>query len=223
MFSQSCANCHSLAYLHYRDLGGIGLTQAQIQALAAKLLVPTGTDAQGNPVLKPATPASPFRPPFPTEEAARAAFNGALPPDLSLAASSLENGPNTIYALLTGYADPPAGVKLRDGMSYNTYVPGHQLAMPPPLAPGLVTYTDGTVSTVAQNARDVVTFLAWAADPQAPERKALGAWAILYFLVMASIAYRIQQRIWGQGSTSPLTPLTAALKLPKPFIFSKKI
>ncbi|HEX5325340.1 MAG TPA: cytochrome c1, partial [Acetobacteraceae bacterium] len=30
-----CSACHSMTQLHYRDLAGIGLSQAQIQAIAA--------------------------------------------------------------------------------------------------------------------------------------------------------------------------------------------
>ena len=51
-------------------------------------------------------------------------------------------------------------------MNYNKYFPGHQIAMPPPLQDGRVTYADGTPATVEQMARDVVTFLAWAANPE---------------------------------------------------------
>ncbi len=198
VFSESCNSCHSLTYVHYRDLAGIGLSAAQIKAMAAKALVPSGTDPQGKPVLKPGTPASVFRQAFATEDAARATFNGALPPDLSLAVNSFAAGPDYIHALLTGYQDPPAGVKLADGMSYNVAFPGHQLAMPQPLADGQIAYTDGTPSTVAQNAHDVVTFLAWAANPETAEREALGGRVILYFGAMAAIAYGLQRRIWSK-------------------------
>ena len=59
-------------------------------------------------------------------------------------------------------------------MNYNKYFPGHQIAMPPPLQDGQVTYTDGTPATVEQMAHDVVTFLAWAANPEMVERKQIG-------------------------------------------------
>ena len=51
-------------------------------------------------------------------------------------------------------------------MNYNKYFPGHQIAMPQPLHDGQVTYADGTPTTVEQMAHDVVTFLAWAANPE---------------------------------------------------------
>jgi len=196
VYSQSCAACHSLQWLHYRDLSGIGLTQDQIKALTAKITVPAGFDAEGKPITAPATPASVFASPFPNEQAARAALNGALPPDLSLAANALPGGPHYIVALLTGYRDPPAGVKIADGMNYNLYFPGHQIAMPPPLTDGQIVYTDGTPSSAAQNARDVAVFLAWAANPEMDRRKHLGFPAVGYFLAMAGVAYVYQRRIW---------------------------
>jgi ubiquinol-cytochrome c reductase cytochrome c1 subunit len=55
-------------------------------------------------------------------------------------------------------------------MHYNPYYPGRQIAMPPPLTDGGVTYADGTMATVDQEARDVVTFLAWAGDRKMEER-----------------------------------------------------
>jgi ubiquinol-cytochrome c reductase cytochrome c1 subunit len=187
IFNTNCASCHALNYVHYRDLSDIGFTGDEIQAIAAKAMVPAGVDEQGRIVLKPATAASPFRAPFATDDAARAAFNGALPPDLSMIVNSSANGADTIYAILTGYTDPPAGTKMPDGMNYNRYVPGHFLAMPPPL--------DGDVP---QQAHDVVTFLDWTANPETDARKHMGIFVIPYFLGMAGIAYGLQKRVWGR-------------------------
>ena len=70
-------------------------------------------------------------------------------------------------------------MQMQDGMNYNKYFPGHQIAMPPPLQDGRVTYADGTPATVEQMAHDVVTFLTWAANPEMvaaqADRLALGA------------------------------------------------
>ncbi len=77
-----CSNCHSMTLLHYRDLSGIGLSADHIKAVAASVTVPLGLDDQGQPAEGPGTPASQFRSPFPNDRAARAALNGALPPDL---------------------------------------------------------------------------------------------------------------------------------------------
>jgi ubiquinol-cytochrome c reductase cytochrome c1 subunit len=197
VYAEACANCHSMKYLHYRDLSGIGLSDAAIKTFAAGVTVPVGFDTQGNVVSKAATPASWFRSPFPNDDAAREVLNGALPPDLSLIVETYSNGPDYVYAVLTGYADPPAGVTLADGMSYNEYVPGHQIAMPRPLNDGQISYTDSTPSTVARNAQDVVTFLAWAAHPEMDERKHLGLGVVVYFLAMAGVTFALKRRIWA--------------------------
>ena len=43
-------------------------------------------------------------------------------------------GADYLHALLTGYKEePPAGVKLGEGMLYNVHFPGNQIAMSPPL------------------------------------------------------------------------------------------
>ena len=42
------------------------------------------------------------------------------------------------------------------------------------LQDGGVEYPDGTPATEAQQARDVVTFLAWCAEPEADDRKLMG-------------------------------------------------
>lgn len=165
VYSNVCSNCHSLQMLHYRDLSGIGLNADQIKAIAANVTVPSGTDDQGNPKDGPATPASQFKSPFANEKAARAANNGALPPDLSLIVNAREGGPDYIYGILTGFSQPPAGFKMQDGMNYNKVFPGHQIGMPQPLQDGTVEYSDGTSTSLDQESHDVVTFLAWAANP----------------------------------------------------------
>ena len=47
-----------------------------------------------------------------------------------------------MYALLTGYIDPPAGVEIREGMNYNPYFPGGAISMARVLFDGLVEYDD---------------------------------------------------------------------------------
>jgi ubiquinol-cytochrome c reductase cytochrome c1 subunit len=197
IYSQVCSNCHSLEYLHYRDLSGIGLDQDQIKAIAAGFTVPQGIDDQGNPKDGPATPASQFRSPFANPQAARAANAGALPPDLSLIVNAREGGPNYIYGILTGFADPPAGFKLQDGLYYNKLFPGHQIGMPQPLRDGTVDYTDGTPNTLDQEAHDVVTFLAWAANPEEVERKQMGVRIVLFLIFMTGLTYAVKRKVWS--------------------------
>lgn len=70
-----------------------------------------------------------FPSPYPNEEAARAANNGAYPPDLSYIVSARKGGEDYIFSLLTGYFDAPAGVQLRDGQYFNPYFPGGAIGM----------------------------------------------------------------------------------------------
>ena len=197
VYSEVCAACHAMQFLHYRDLAGIGLSPAQIKAIAAAVTVPQGTNDEGVAKEGPGTPADKFRSPFANEKAARAANNGAYPPDLSLMVNARENGANYLHALLNGFAEPPAGFKMQDGMNFNKYFAGHQIAMPPPLQNGQVTYADGTPNTVDQMARDVVTFLAWAANPEETERKQIGVRVILYLAFMACVTYALKRKIWA--------------------------
>ena len=197
VYSEVCSACHSMRQLHYRDLTGIGFTPEQVKAIASNFTVPQGTDDAGAPKEGPATPANMFRSPFPNDKAARAANNGALPPDLSLIVNAREGEANYIYGLLTGYAEPPAGFKMQAGMSYNKMFEGHQIAMPKPLNDGQIAYIDGTPTSVDQMARDVTTFLTWAANPEMAERKAMGVRVILFLGLLAGVTYAVKRKIWA--------------------------
>ncbi|HEY4041552.1 MAG TPA: cytochrome c1 [Rhodopila sp.] len=197
IYSNVCSNCHSMEYLHYRDLSGIGLNAEQIKAVAAAVTVPSGVDDQGNPKEGPATPASQFKSPFANPQAARAANNGALPPDLSLIVNAREGGPNYVYGILTGFVPAPAGFKMQSGMYYNKMFPGHQIGMPQPLQDGTVEYVDGTPNTLPQEAHDVVTFLSWAANPDLVERKQIGVRVILFLVFMTGLTYAVKRKVWS--------------------------
>ncbi|MDR3538353.1 MAG: cytochrome c1 [Acetobacteraceae bacterium] len=198
VYAEVCSTCHSLHLLHYRDLTGIGLTPDQIKAFASGVTVPQGLDDQGQPKDGPATPANQFRSPFPNDVAARAANNGALPPDLSLITNAREGHADYIYGILTGFADPPAGFSMQDGMNYNKYFPGHQIAMPQPLHDGQVTYIDGTPTNIGQMAHDVVTFLDWAANPELVERKQMGVRVVLFLVLMTGLTYAVKRKLWSK-------------------------
>jgi cytochrome c1 len=48
-----------------------------------------------------------------------------------------------IFALLTGYVDPPAGVTVGEGQAYNPYFPGGAIGMPQQLYNEGIEYDDG--------------------------------------------------------------------------------
>ena len=197
IYSEVCSNCHSMNLLHYRDLAALGYSEDEIKAIAAQKQVTAGPNAQGEMFQRPAQPADSFVPPFPNDQANRAAHNGALPPDQSLIIKNRAGGVDYCYAILTGFANAPADFKLNDGMNYNTYFPGHQIAMPQPLSDNSVTYADGTPATLPQEAHDICTFLAWAAEPTMETRKATGAKVMLFLLVMAGVLYGAKRKIWA--------------------------
>ena len=106
IYTSVCANCHSLRQAYYRNLAGIGLSEQQVKEIAAAAKVPALKD-DGTPTERPALPSDHFRSPYPNDLAARAANNGALPPDLSVITKARGGGPDYLYGLLVGYADPP--------------------------------------------------------------------------------------------------------------------
>ena len=103
-------------------------------------------------------------------------------------------------ALLQGYEDkPPAGFNLPEGSYYNRYFPGHAIKMPKPLNDGQVTYDDGSPATVAQYAKDVTTFLMWAAEPHMEARKQLGLQVFVFLILLTGLLYFTKKKIWANA------------------------
>lgn len=226
VYEKVCANCHGLSRIYFRNLvqpGGPEFPEEAVKALAAAWpnQITDGPNDEGKMFERPAKLSDPIRGPYHNAQEARAAQNGALPPDLSLivkarnvernsswytqpflmlgdiAKGYQEGGADYLHALLTGYTDPPAGVTVSDGMYYNKAFPGHQLAMPPPLTDDAVKYADGTPATLENHARDITAFLAWAADPTLDQRKRIGWSAMLYLLITTVLLYLGKKRIWA--------------------------
>jgi ubiquinol-cytochrome c reductase cytochrome c1 subunit len=197
VYKEVCSNCHPINMIHYRDLTGIGFSPDEVKAIAAGYQTTDGPNDQGEMYQRPGRPADAFARPFANEKAARAANNGALPPDLSMIVKAREGGPDYVYSILNGYGEPPEGFKVAAGMNYNKYFPGHQIAMPQPLNDGAVTYADGTQATVPQMAHDVVTFLTWAAEPQLEERHQTGFKVMLFLAIATILFYAVKRKIWA--------------------------
>lgn len=200
VYKEVCSSCHGLKRVAYRNLRFLGFKEAEIKAIASNYQVTDGPNDEGEMFQRPARPSDHFVSPYPNEKAARAANNGAYPPDLSLLTKARPGGANYIYALLTGYTPAPPGMELdpTDTRHYNEYYPGNFLSMAAPLSEGQVTYADGTVATVAQMAHDVTAFLSWAAEPEMESRKELGFKVLFYVLFMTLVFYMVNRRVWEQ-------------------------
>jgi hypothetical protein len=122
----------------------------------------------------------------------------ALPrhPAAARPAKARAHGPDYLFALLTGYGEPPAGFELLEGMNYNAAFPGHQIAMPQPLSDEAVEYTDGTPNDLRQLSRDVTTFLVWAAEPKLEARKRAGFQVMIYLVLLAGLLYFTTKKLW---------------------------
>ena len=61
---------------------------------------------------------------------------------------------------------------------------GNKIKMSNPLSEGIVEYADGTQATEEQMARDVTTFLSWAAEPHLEAQHKMGFKAVLYLIII---------------------------------------
>jgi ubiquinol-cytochrome c reductase cytochrome c1 subunit len=198
VYKEVCSACHAVKHLYFRDLAEIGYKEDEVKGIAAQVQVTDGPNDTGEMFQRPARPSDPIPPPFPNDQTARSANNGALPPDLSLITKAREGGADYVYAILTGFKDAPAGFKMNPNMNYNEYFAGHQIAMPPPLNADQVKYADETKATVPQMAHDVVSFLSWAAEPTLEERHRMGFKVILFLIVLTGLLYAAKRKIWAR-------------------------
>jgi ubiquinol-cytochrome c reductase cytochrome c1 subunit len=198
VYQQVCAACHSLNQICYRNLVDVAYTEQEVKAMAEEIEITDGPDDTGEMFERPGKLSDRLPSPYANEEGARYANNGAYPPDLSLITKARHDGINYVFALLLGYRDAPAGIEIRDGLYYNPYFPGGAIAMPKMLVDGGVEYDDGTVATETQMAKDVTTFLAWAAEPEHDDRKLMGAkWMFAMALLTVTAVYQ-KRYIWSQ-------------------------
>ncbi len=228
VYKEVCAACHSLNLVAFRTLsqpGGPGFSEGQVKTLAAEYKVKDGPNDQGEMFERPARPADRFPRVFANDEAAKVANGGAVPPDFSVIAKARtyergfpiflwdvlvqyqEQGVDYIVALLNGYGQAPHGVTVEPGLHYNAYFPGNKIAMADPLIAVIDEkgkpndpnfYTDGTVITREQVAKDLAAFLMWTAEPHMEARKHTGAKVMLWLILLASLLYFTKKRIWAR-------------------------
>jgi ubiquinol-cytochrome c reductase cytochrome c1 subunit len=197
VYKEVCAACHSMSRLAYRNLEDLGYSEAEIKAIAADATINDGPNDEGEMFDRPGRPSDAFKAPYPNVQAAKSVNNGAYPPDLSLISKSRYGGADYIYAILTGYEEPPANRELMPGQSWNKAMTGNVIAMPAPLSAGQVIYGDGADQSVDQYARDVAQFLTWASEPKMEVRKRTGVKVFLFLLVFTAVMYAVKRKIWA--------------------------
>ncbi len=201
VYTEVCAACHSMKYLSYRNLsqpGGPEFSEEQAKIIASQFEVTDGPNSDGEMFTRPARLSDKFAGPYANEQAATAANGGAYPPDMSVLVKARKGGADYIYSVLMGYEDPPSGVILDDGVYYNKYMAGNKIKMSQPLMSGAVEYIDGTEASEEQMSKDVVAFLAWAAEPHLEARHKIGFRAIIYLLIITILVYFSMKKLWSR-------------------------
>ena len=204
VYSEVCAGCHSMKYLSYRNLsekGGPEFSVEQVKAIASSFEVTDGPNEDGDMFTRSAKLSDKFVKPYENEKAAQAANGGAYPPDMSVLAKARSGGADYLYSLLLGYEAPPSDTTLDEGVYYNKYMYGNNIRMAKPLDDGLVEYSDGTTASEEQMAKDVVTFLMWAAEPHLESRHKMGFKAIVYLIILTILVYFSMKKIWSRVET----------------------
>ena len=201
VYTEVCASCHSMKYLSYRNLaeeGGPEFSEEEAKAIAANFEVTDGPNDDGEMFTRPAKLSDKFVNPYQNDKEAIASNGGAYPPDMSVLVKARKGGADYVYSVLLGYEDPPSGISLDDGVYYNKYMYGNNIKMPKPLSDGMVEYNDGTNATEEQMAKDVVTFLAWSAEPHLEARHKIGFKAIVYLVILSILVYLSMKRLWSR-------------------------
>ena len=201
VYQEVCSGCHSVQHLSYRNLsekGGPEFSIEEAKAIASQFEVEDGPNSDGEMFNRPGRLSDKFVKPYPNVQASTAANGGAYPPDMSVLAKARAGGADYIYSLLLGYEEAPSGFELDDGVYYNKYMPGNKIKMSAPLSDGLVEYSDGTQSTTTQMAKDITTFLVWAAEPHLESQHRMGFKAIIYLIILFTLVYMSKQKVWSR-------------------------
>ncbi len=196
VYREVCAACHGIRHISYRDLKDIGFSNDEIKSIAGEYEITDGPNDEGEMFQREALPSDKFVGPYLNDNEARSANNGAYPPDLSLIVKARAGGADYLYSLLNGYKDFPQDYEASEGMYYNIFYPGKQIAMPSPIMDDIVEYDDGTEATHSQIAKDVTSFLAWTAEPELEERKSLGVKTIFFLVLITIMLLGVKRKVW---------------------------
>jgi ubiquinol-cytochrome c reductase cytochrome c1 subunit len=229
VFTEVCSACHGLKFVPIRTLadeGGPQLPADQVRAYAAGLsgvMLPDGSE-------RPREWTDPFpvsgmetAPDLSLMAKARAGFSGPYGSGMNQLFRGM-GGAEYIHAILVGYVETPeCAAEFETDLYYNEHfkngavpdsckdehghseVEGTWIAMPPPLSDDLVTYADGTPATLDQLSMDVSAFLMWAAEPQLVARKQAGFIAVTFLLILSTLLYLTNKKLWAGIKGKELT------------------
>lgn len=197
VYKNVCSACHSLRYVCYRELIGVSHTEEEAKREAEEQIIEDGPNEEGLMFKRPGKLSDSLPKPYPNEEAARFANNGAYPPDLTYIVPARHGKEDYIFHYLTGYRDPPEGIVLREGQYYNPYFAGGATSMADPLYNNVLEFSDGTKPTKSQVAKDVVTFLKWASEPEHDLRKTMTIKALIFFSITVPLSIYWKRMKWS--------------------------
>ena len=204
VYNEVCSGCHSVKHLSYRNLseeGGPEFSIEEAKAIAAEFEVEDGPNADGEMFMRSGKLSDNFVNPYPNVQASIASNGGAYPPDMSVLAKARAGGADYIYSLLLGYEETPENVELNDGVYFNKYMPGNKIKMSEPISDGIVEYSDGTKATKEQIAKDVTSFLVWAAEPRLESQHKMGFKVIIYLIILITLVFMSKQKVWSRFSS----------------------
>ena len=207
LYMNYCSSCHSLTFLRYSRMAeDLGLTEEQVRQ---------------NLMFKEANFGDPINTGLDPVKAA--AWFGKAPPDLSLIARRKAEGPDWVYNYLKSfYIDESRPMGWNNSVFPGASMPNvlwqlqgsqHALVEPKPeggtcakgeFRGGCITgfstpeHKQGTLSPEEfdQVARDLTAFLAYAGEPAAAKREALGVWVVLFLALFTLLAYFLKQEYW---------------------------
>jgi ubiquinol-cytochrome c reductase cytochrome c1 subunit len=202
LFVNYCLNCHSAAYMRFNRLQEIGISEQQIKDNLLFVGAKVGD-----------TMTSPIDP----KEAKE--WFGAVPPDLTLIARSRAGhggtGADYLYTYMRSfYRDPSKPTGWNNLVFPNVGMPhvlwelqgerepqfdkllehGHVTEVFKgwkQVAPGTLTPLQYDKATA-----DLVGYLTWMAEPAQNHRVRVGAWVLLFLLVLTVIVWRLNAAFW---------------------------
>ncbi len=201
VFTEVCSACHGLKFVPLRSLadpGGPHLPEDQVRAYAANYTAidkETGEerDALATDNFPENTGAN--APDLSLMAKARAGFHGPYGLGINQMFKGI-GGPEHIYSILTGYTGEEkeeAGTTFYQNTAFST----GWISMPPPLMDDLITYQDGTATSLHQMSEDVSAFLMWTAEPKLMDRKDAGFKAVVFLILLTTLLYLTNKRLWA--------------------------